>query len=252
VRKQSIPAELDARVIEMLAQMRYRALESQHVGLEERIKEEIRADISDMASTVIRRFERLEEERVVVYTSGGETPEDLPAPSRRLAEENERLREENAQLRSLLGRHDDQHPETTGERIDVEEEIDRILREKSYGKLNFMLDLDRKSVLDALCMKTKEGRISLKTQQGKQIWQNVTEFYSDRYGEKEVNSVYSRLAECSRTRFQKGSNEFIYDALFAIHGGANADFRAGFWLAGKYAKRSLDRRIKKVKKTLQG
>lgn len=146
----------------------------------------------------------------------------------------------------------DEYLETTGEPTDMEEEIDRMLYEKSYRKLNLMLRLDREDALDVLFRKTGEGEISLETEEGKQIWQNVIKFHLDRYGEKEIDPVYSRLAECSRTRFQKASNEFIYDALFAIHGGANADFRAGFWLADKYAKRSLDRRIKKVKKTLQG
>jgi hypothetical protein len=164
-----------------------------------------------------------------------------------------RLEAENAQLKSLLRKYGDhQHLGTTSEQIVVEEEIDKILRERSYENLNGMLEVDRENVLDLLCKKTEEGEISLRTEEGKQIWQNVLKFHADRYGEKEIDSIYPRLAECSRTEFQRHIHELIYDALFAVNGGANADFDAGYWAADKYAKYSLNRRIKKLREILQG
>jgi len=137
------------------------------------------------------------------------------------------------------------------QRASMEEKINKVLSEKSYKEFARLLESDKEAVLDVLFNKTEEWEIDLETEEGKQVWRTVVEFISDKGNQKELDSVYFRLAECSRSKYRKGWNEFIYDALFAINGALSADPRDGFWLADRYAKRSMSKRVEKVKEKLQ-
>jgi hypothetical protein len=138
------------------------------------------------------------------------------------------------------------------QRANMEGEINKILNEKSYREFARFLESDKDALLNVLYDKTEDLEIDLGTEEGKQVWRTVVEFISDKGNQKELDSVYFRLAECSRSKYRKSWNEFIYDALFAINGALSADPRDGFWLADRYAKRSMSKRVEKVKEKLQG
>jgi ActR/RegA family two-component response regulator len=127
--------------------------------------------------------------------------------------------------------------------LGVSEEIERILRDKTYEDLDSVLKRDRKSTLDILYKKTKDKAIDLKTEDGRQIWQPVIQFHKDAGHGEEINSIYSKLAEYSETKL----DQVIYDILFTINAGVTADIRAGFWLADKFA----NHRKGKYQKTLR-
>jgi len=140
--------------------------------------------------------------------------------------------------------------ETVSMPLDIEKEIDNILKEKNYLKINELLDQDKEKVIDILCKKTRQGKIDLNTNEGQDIWRNVIKFHKDQ--NQNVDPIYSKLAECSRNERQKRLHNFIYNALFAINGGMNASFEAGYWAADKYAKYSLEKRKRKLQEMLAG
>jgi hypothetical protein len=140
--------------------------------------------------------------------------------------------------------------ETVSMPLDIEKEIDNILKEKNYLKINELLNQNKEKVVDILCKKTHQGKIDLNTSEGRDIWRNVIKFHKDQ--NQNIDPIYSKLAECSRNERQKRLHNFIYNALFAINGGMNASFEAGYWAADKYAKYSLEKKKRKLQEMLAG
>ena len=140
--------------------------------------------------------------------------------------------------------------ETISTPLDMEKEIDSILKEKNYIKLNELLNQNKEKVVDILCKKTRQGKIDLNTSEGRDIWRNVIKFHKDQ--NRNIDPIYSKLAECSRNERQKRLHNFIYDTLFSVNGGMNASFEAGYWAADKYAKHSLEKRKRKLQEMLAG
>jgi hypothetical protein len=178
----------------------------------------------------------------VRHFGGRETHEALPASSQYARREFEELKERVSQLESLMQASKDERAEVTGAQMNMEQEIENIVREGPYERLYDVLASDRKTVLDVICRRTAKGDISLDTDDGKQVWRIVVNFHSDNY-QKELNSVYSRLADCSGNALLKGIHGFIYNALFAVSGGVTADVEAGYWAADRYARHLLSRQL---------
>lgn len=180
---------------------------------------------------------------VVKSVGGREAHKALPTSSQYARQEEvEELKATVSQLKSLIQASKDEGAEATGEQMSMEQEIENIFREAHYEKLYDVLASDRKAVLDILCRRTAKGDIGLDTDDGKQIWRTVVDFHSDNY-QKELNSVYSRLADCSGNALLKSIHVFIYNALFAISGGVTADVEAGYWAADRYVRHILSRQL---------
>jgi len=135
----------------------------------------------------------------------------------------------------------------------LETEIDSILRDKTYEELESVLKRDRENALGILYKRTKEKVINLKTEDGKKIWKIIMQFHKSEGYEEKIDSICSKLAEYSETKFYNiiydilltKFDRIIYDILFTINAGVNADIRAGFWLADKFANHRKEKWKKK-------
>jgi len=189
---------------------------------------------------------------MLIFIRDAETSEEDLAPMQELVQDNKRLKTENAHYKSLLREQSQEFAAVASNTRSMEERINSILNGESYEKLDDLLDFDRDQVLDILCSKTAEGEINLETETGMQTWQSVVNYFESNCDSGEVQSIFYKLAECSRKELRTRANEFIYDVLFALNGGVNADIDAGYWAADKYAKFILKRRVKKLQKEFRG
>ncbi len=105
----------------------------------------------------------------------------------------------------------------------LEREIEEQLGQMSsnIGLLFSKYPHQQSSILEILYQKTKERKIDLLTDEGKEVWRNIFEIYREDENRKAV--IYSRLIVSARYNIHK----FACDALFVAWGGVNGSIDAG-------------------------
>lgn len=130
------------------------------------------------------------------------------------------------------------------------EELDGIIEKEDYTQLSSLLNSELgDQTLNILFEKTRDGAINIKTDSGKGIWSTVIQNYNG--DEKKIDSIYSKLAEYSRSKNRRRLDTVIWNILFAVFGGVCASFDSGYFSANKHYRRVINKRKKMIKKILE-